>query len=431
MNAECGSTSDCGPDLRCHRNSCISAARQMGDAGDACSVDAHCGAPLACVGGSCRDAPQGSRPGVVDSPGPWIPPTACDLEYPYGFVSLITGPTAVVDLCSCDRDGEGRLERLGEIGQGHFITHGVGVDRQRGEIWYGNQGTNSVERLKLSGDLLTWEIDATVRIPAGLSTIHRSPNGRYVATGAAEPQMVPEQLDEFAKNRACFIDTGLNQLKGIVQTDSPGAVFFSADSSKAWIPDINHRQITEILTKDLALPNTPIHKTIPLPWPDDASGPIGPAPFLDQTVDYQWIAVPGLDAERVWVFDVEADWEVSWEYPTPGEMPHMVAWEPDGKRLWVATFTRWPSPGSEDQNPSIPSYLHVVDALTHERIARFQWSPEGRNTAVWHIEITPDGETAWASGSYGSIVGFDLKTFEPKCAVSLSSGPRPAMTLDY
>lgn len=437
VNAECGSTSDCGSDLRCHRETCIAEAHPIGDAGDACSVNPHCMVPLVCIGGSCDNAPiGGNEPTAVDNPGPWIPPTACDLEYPYGFVSLITGPTAVVDLCSCNKDGEGRLERLSEIGQGHFITHGVGIDRRRGEMWYGNQGTNSVQRLGLAKDLLSYEIMAEISIPAGLSTIHRSPNGRYVATGASEPQMVPEQIDEFAKNRATFIDTGLNKIVGIVQSESPGAVFFSSDSTRAWIPDINHRQFVEVLIKDLALPETPINRVIKLPWPEDKLDLIGPAPFLDQSLDYRWIAIPGLDAEKVFVYDTEADqggdnWEAAWEYDTPGERPHQVAWTPDAKRLWLTTFTRWPSSGSESQNPSIPSYVHVIDAETHERVARFQWSPDGRNTAVWHVEITPDGGHAWVSGSYGSIVGFNLDTFEPECAVSLNSGPRPAMTLDY
>ncbi len=432
-SAACGSTSDCGPGLRCHRNACTSEAHDPGEPGDACQITAHCAVPLACIDGACADlSDEDNPPGEEAVAGPWIQPEGCDLEYPFGFVSLITGPTAVVDLCSCNRDGDGRLERLSEVGQGHFITHGVGVDRRRGELWYGNQGTNSLQRLRLSADLLTYEVVAEQTIAAGLSTIRRSPNGRYVATGAAEPQMVPPSFDEFAKNRAMFLDTGLNSIEGIVQSPSPGAVFFSADSSKVWIPDINDRQVSEVHLSELAMKDTPIHRVIPLPWPEDKAELIGPSPFLDQTLDYRWIAIPGLDAELVWVFDVESDWEVSWQYETPGERPHMVAWAPDGKRLWVTTFTRWPTPlDGEPANPSIPAYIHVVDAQTHERIARFQWSPAGKNTAVWHVEITPDGGHAWVSGSYAAVIGFNLKTFEPECAVNLHAGPQPAMTLDY
>ncbi len=433
VNAECLSASDCAIGLRCHRRTCIGADHLIGHVGDGCSVSAHCAVPLVCVAGACTEVdPGGGQRGSVErTDGSWPTPASCDLEYPYGFVSLITGPVAVVDLCSCNRDGEGRLARLSEIGEGHFITHGVGVDRARKEVWYGNQDHNSVERLRVSDDLSTFEVLAEVRIAGGLSTIRRSPNGRYVGVGAAEPQMVPMVLDEFAKNRAQFIDSGLNTVVGIAQTESPGAIFFSGDSETAWIPDINHRLISEVKMADLALPDTPVHREIALPWPEDKPDLIGPAPFLDQTQDFRWIAIPGLDAEAVWVFDTESGWEDWWQYDTPGERPHMVAWTPDGARLWITTFTRWPEPAKEDENPNIPSYVHVVDAVTHERIRRFQWKPGGKPTAVWHVEITPDGRTAWLSGSYGSVVGVDLETFEPRCSVSLSAGPRPAMTLDY
>ena len=432
----CGSTGACGAGLRCHRGACISDSGTIAEVGEPCEVVAQCGVPLLCAQGACADpADDPVDPGQAEAPPAWDRPSECDLEYPYGFVSLITGPVAIVDLCSCNRDGDGRLEAISQIGQGSMITHGVGVDHRRGEIWYGNQGSNSLQRLKLSRDLRTYEVLAQWTIAAGLSTIRRSPNGRYIATGAAEPQMVPPGIDEFAKNRAMFLDTGLNKLVGYVQTASPGSVFFSADSTVAWIPDINDRQVAEVHLGDLTMeaPGTPVHRLIPLPWLDDRENLVGPSPFLDQTSDYRWIAVPGLDAERVWIFDVQSRWEMGWEYATPGERPHMAAWEPDGRRLWVVTFTRWPTAGgaAEASNPSIPAYIHVVDAETHERIARFQWSPAGKNTAVWHVEITPDAGRAWLSGSYGSIVGFDLDSFEPVCSVSLHSGPRPAMVLDY
>jgi len=380
------------------------------------------------VGYEGWDAGDGSVGPLDDT---WPTPEGCDLTRPWGFVSMITGYTRVIDLCSCDRDGDGRLEQVLPIKHGSFITHGVGVDRARRETWIGNQDTNEVWRLKIARDLGSWETLARISIPTAISTVSLSPNRRLIGVGPALPGMVPFQRSDRGECCAVFVDTGLNRVVASVPTDSPASVFYSLDSKRAYVPNINHRNFVVI-----DLETFEVVKKVDLPWPEDRPG-VGPSPFCELSRDGRWFVVPGIDAHRLWVYDVENDFEDPWYVDTPDEMPHMATLRQDpGKphghsELWFSTLGWWPDPMNEDENPSIPSFIWVIDFETQEVKDRFAWILNGDPTVIAHVEITNDNDMVWGSGSYGSIVGFDIDTHEERCSVNLETGPEPAMVLDY
>ena len=438
--APCAKNADCTGSQRCHRQACIPRSTTPADAGGACQCEAECRAPLACCASTC-DTECGDGPAPADAgpdtsdrgevgrtdpvDDPWPPPEGCELSRPYGFVSMITGRTRVVDLCSCDRWGDGGLEQvLNLVHGGTFVTHGSGVDAPRREVWVGNQLLNAVQRMRLAADLGSWEVLAQIDVPVNMSTIQISPNRRLVGVAPAMPGMVPNQPASRGEDRAIFIDTGLSRIVGIVEADSPAAVHFSPDSKTAYVPNINHRNfvVIDLQTYEVA-------QKVTLPWPDGKEG-LGPSPFGELSLDGRWLAMPGLDSHRLWVYDVESGMEDFWFVDAPGEMPHMAAFHPTKPELWFSTLGRWPDPNNEAANPSIPSWVWVVDTETHETKDRFRWEPNGEPTVIAHIEITPDANMAWGSGSYASIVGFDLETHEVRCSVNLEGNAMPAMVLD-
>jgi len=337
---------------------------------------------------------------------------------------MYTGRTRVLDLCSCNRNGWGTIDELLVLKHGDFVTHTVAIDHPRREVWVGNQATNEVWVVRVARDLQSYEVVRRIAMPTAISYLAMSPNRRLIGVAPALPQVNYGESGGPGTEHVVFIDTGLRAVVAAVKTDSPSAVFFSPDSREAYVPNVNHRNIVVI-----DLDSFQIRKKVDVLWPEGRAG-VGPPPFCELSVDGRWFVAPGMDAHRIWIYDVASDFEDFWYLDTPGEMPHMPAIRTGTTELYFHTFGWWPTPLTEDENPRIPSWVYVVDMDTHEVKSRFRWEPNGVPTLIGFIEITPDASMFWASGSYASIIGFDLDTHEVRCSISLESGPMPAFVLD-
>ena len=106
-----------------------------------------------------------------------------------------------------------------------------------------------------------------------------------------------------------------------------------------------------------------------------------------------------------------------------GSTPHAAYVTPDGRYLWVIDFLgRLPAPG-DDENATFATKVAIFDLETNEVVHEI--SSESLNQSFGHITIPPDGggDTAYISAGAGTVVAYDIHTYEQVGFIITSGAP--------
>jgi DNA-binding beta-propeller fold protein YncE len=348
-----------------------------------------------------------------------------DSAWPLLFVSMFDGPIQLVDAVT--------LEELGEIGGGHTQTLGCAPSPDQRSVYYGNRDVSSLQRLDRDEATETWTVAATAPIPGSIKGVEGARGGSVVA-------VTTEGLDDVFDERVFFVHTDDDATAvgpyvvevAPAQLDGEGdllrpcactriAAALSPDGGLAFVTH-SHEHVLDVVDPATAerIERIALEPAAgsPDPW-------LGPSGFPAVSHGGDLLAVPGLEAQRLYLFDVQ-DRSVVRLLETPGELPISAAWSPDDDRLFVATIDAVPLLGQESINMQIPSRVHEVDVDSLEITATVS-----EQVLTVHVAIAPDGRELLLGGSFSSVARYDLQTLQRLDSEEFASFAAVAMGLDF
>ena len=383
---------------------------------------AAAGAALALSVSACGDGGgEGTEASRCDGDVP-----APDGGYPYLFASTVFGKALVIDLAT--RDAVSRID------SGHLPTQGVGVLPGQGVLYCGNQDTPALERIRLSEDRTTWEVERTLALPGGFRRVVASRNGGVVAVGghaSAAPWedrsvfvRVGEAADEVIGERTVELDLGgADPATWEPRTPNPRTgLAISFDEKTTWLTHDHNHTVTELSLSPFEERRTWSFEPV-AGVRDDW---LGPSAHLTLSPDGRWLAVPGYEGGRLVLLDTsDTDNRRSLDVPS-GELVEQVAFSPDCRHAWVLTRDAPATLGLDGENSRIGSRVHVVELETLEIETSVDWSH-----TIIRIAIPTDSSYALVAGAYHGLIRYDLATFSYVDDVSLGGTIQPLIGLDW
>ena len=365
--------------------------------------------PAACVGDGDIGGEGG---GSADAPG-------------LLFASTVTGKVLIIDAAS--------QARIGKVGDGHSVTHGVGVLPGQRALYYGNQTTDSLDRIHLSEDATSGEVVRSLEVPARFKRVVASRGGTVVGVGGEASRApwvdtsffyrVTDEGESLIGEVAVTIAAAQGDDGWAPRGISPrSGVAITADGETGWVSHDNNHTITRF---DLD-PFEEIETRVIEPPADADERWLGPSAHLTLSPDDTWLAVPEHEAGRVTLVRVDNPEERrAWSLP-PGQIAEQVAFERDGERMWVLGREGIAILGDENHNTSIPSHLHVVEVAGLTLVRTEEW-----RAAMTRIVLPPTGDRLWAAGSFHTLVGFAIAGVGVPTETTLASGVQPLLGMDH
>jgi DNA-binding beta-propeller fold protein YncE len=340
------------------------------------------------------------------------------------FASTITGKVAIL--------GADDLVEKSLVSRGHTATIGVAVMPDQKSFYYGNQDTNTLEHLEVQEDFSV-ELVTSYPLPGPMKAIEGSLDGTLLAVTSESAEV------ETFNDRVHFFQSSGETVgwisEYVIPTEEPD---LNADGSltlpcpcprpgAAVSPDGSYALVTHMHEHTAALmnPMKPDEAVVITLEPLDDSNPwLGPSAFSEFSFDGQWVGIPGMQAQRLFVMNV-TDPENPSIVDFSGSLPFDVAFSADGTLAYVATVDAVPVEGKEFLNAQIPSALHVVD-LTSMSVS--ETIP--LDVATIHLTMPIEGDLLYLGSSFSRVMSYETDGMLPYASINLSATPMPIMEID-
>ena len=428
----CSRDADCGPGGFCHE-------RAVGAGVSAYCVPASCRASAAPASGAdaAGDSSAGPDPGPDAGPDAMTataidahtePPDAPlsdallpdaglpDAPLPdapappkYGFVSLLTGKVAVVDLA--------KMKHVVSIGQGSKVIHGVGVQPGQQQVYVPSNLENSLDLFTSDGDPTKWTMVASHKAPIPLGQVRGSADGQtiamnsgYMPTMDGMPQPTPQHVAIFRKAAGAFTT---------VEVPSALTLGMAPQGDRVYVGSWVDRSVVALsVATNKVVGNWSIPTQVGSPnWYGPASVAVSP--------DGKWVASGNLGGKSATIFDAQTGAVVA--HFNFSMLGHWVAFSPNGTQLYVVLWGKLPGPGTELANASIPAQMVVLDIASKKEIATITWT-----WLLAHVSVPAAGSSLYLTGSWGTVLRYDIQTFALTGQEQLSANlPMPAMTMGF
>ena len=324
------------------------------------------------------------------------------------FVGTVTGKVHVVDVTAM-------ADRL-TIAAGHSAIHGTAVMPDKVTIYTMNYGESRVDKRKLASDLSDAPVVLSIPVKAPPTFLTRSPDARFIATGATDSAMhggVPVRFQ--GQEVATFIATETDAIVLALPLETPAAVLYAPDASRGYVLAQKSREIPVVDLKTLTVVETWV---VAERTDNDFASGRGAVRASDGVV-----CVSNMEHHNVSCLDPKAPSE-QWLLDSPELVPHDMSFDAVG-RLWVQAADHRPDAGHEAEATTIASAVLVFDVEARTIVKELAW-----DYSIWHVKVGPNGR-AYVSGSWGTVVIYDTTDFSLVAAVSLASGPEPVMSVDF
>ena len=325
----------------------------------------------------------------------------------YAFICTVTGKLQVVDLQA--------LSVISTVQLTYGSVHGVGVTKDRHVVYAPNPSFTRVDKLQFSEDMATAAVAKSFELKQAPQFGRMSPDARVMVTGSALPSMYPQTAAK--GTNAAFIRLDTDEIAAELTFDSPAHALFDPMSTKAYVLQQDTADVPVVDLGTFQVVATLIDE-------GHAKDKVAPGHGAVRTQD-GLLCIAEFTGNKVNCLDPNDASKPQRAIEIAGELPHDLSFEPDGKRLWIGTTTGLPVPVSESTNPDIPAFLHVYDIDAGVEVDKVSWK-----YAMWHVHVAPNGR-AYASGSWGTLVVFDVATRELVGELKVNAGPQPLMTVDF
>lgn len=350
------------------------------------------------------------------------PDVATDVKYdndayPLGFVSLITGKNAVIEL--------GKMNVAATIGAGGEPFHGCGVLPGQKTVYL--PGNAALDRYDQGSSAKNWQFIKSIKSPVHPGQVRGALNGSVI--GIVDGFMVLDQsgidfksgnLPPGSKNLAIFYPQTETFAKIVVVT-SPSTIAVSADGATIYAANWIEHTVSVVETKTAQVVDTweiPANPAVPK-W-------IGPS---DVKVSHNglWVATANLTGSSVTIFDVNATLAPPQVAVFEKKLVHWVDFSADDSRVVVVLWQDVPMLGMEMKNKDIVNEIQILDRPTLQKIGTIKLAGQ----LIAHATVPPGSKFLYAMGSNSLVSQFNLDTLALTGQTPGLLGPEPAMVMQF